>query len=784
MIRLIEDRLFTLEDLPSILKVACTKGTSTNNKKQKYRNIIAAFDIETTSFIDDNSINYNDNVLYNMLHNTTIKVSDIDIDTYKSITPTGLKISKNKGYALDELYADLSSMFPYYFPDDVLSPDTRLKLIFDIYSENIPYKEVNEKHAIMYCWQLAIDGHVIFGRTWSEFLEAISLMESCKAEDERIIIWVHNLQFEFQFIRKFFKWKKVFSVSPRKPIYAITNTNIEFRCSYILTNYSLSKLADQLQHYKVKKLVGSLDYSLYRHPETPLSAEEIQYCINDVLVVSAYIQEQIKIEGRITNIPLTATGYCRRYCRKMCFGKSKRENKYKQYNALMQRLTISNEDEYYQLKRAFQGGFTHASCLHVGKTLKGVLASIDFTSSYPYVLLSEPHFPMSAGTIVKIKSEAEFNNYLSKYCCIFDIDIEDIKAKFINENYISVSHCYNTAGVISNNGRLVSADKITTTITELDYKIIKRTYNMKKITIHNFRIYERGYLPIDIIKSIIKLYKDKTVLKGVEGKEQEYLNSKALINAVFGMMCTDMCKDEIVYSEDIWDIEKCDIKKAITKYNNSGNRFTFYPWGIYTTALARYNLWSGILAFGDDYIYSDTDSIKCFNIDDHMNYIDAYNNNCKKKLQLMCKYYQLDYADLEPVTIEGEKKPLGVWDIESTNINTFKTLGAKRYMYMEGDKLKMTVAGVNKKAALPYLINTYGEDVFTAFQNGLEIPPDDCGKMTHCYIDIEQKGTITDYLGNNYKYTSYSGIYLEKVGFKFNISPEFISFIKGIQYYK
>ena len=785
MIKLYDDRTYTISDIASIMKVAITKGNCTTNKKIKYKNIICAFDIETTSFIDELEVNYRDEFIYNYIKGTTIKVG-ADLIYLKSDCPSGIKLSLNTGIALDEFYEDLSSSFPYYFPS-IIASDDQIRTIFEVYEDNMPTLESSYKHSIMYIWQLAIDGKVIIGRTWEEFLEAIDIITGFLKDKERLIIYVHNLQFEFQFIRTFFTWSKVFSISPRKPIYAITDCGIEFRCSYILTNYSLAKLADQLHIYHIEKKVGDLDYDLYRSPETPLSEEEIQYCINDVLVVSAYIQEQILKEKYICNIPLTATGYARRYVRSCCFydkDSKKKGKKYKAYQGLMKSLMIKDKEEYLQLKRAFQGGFTHPSALYSGKIMKKV-KSIDFTSSYPFTCISEAGYPMSSGKVVEIQSKAELENYLKHYCCIFDLEIEGLTSKMVNENYLSESHCYKTEGLIVNNGRVVSADKLITTITEIDYKIIKKTYNMKVNKFHNFRIYKKGYLPKDIIKAIIKLYKDKTILKGVKGKEVEYLNSKALLNSIYGMMCTDMCKDEIIYN-DTWDIEPCDIDKAITKYNNSGNRFTFYPWALYVTAFARYNLWSGILAFGDDYIYSDTDSIKCTNLEAHMDYVNGYNRLCEKKLNKMCSFYNLDPNDLKPKTIKGEEKPLGVWDIENDiPYERFKTIGAKRYIYTEEGKLHMTVAGVNKKTAVPYLLSKYDIDtIFDIFKADLVIPPEGCGKMNHCYIDSYQEGVITDYLGIKYKYRSYSGIYLEKIGFQFKIPPAYLNYLKGVQMYK
>ena len=664
---------------------------------------------------------------------------------------------------------------------------------FDIETSNFtdkpPKGDMNNKRSIMYIWQLAINGRVVIGRTWDEFLYAYDLIVDRLGlmKDKRIIIYVHNLSFEFQYIRKFFKWKKVFAIDTRKPIYAITEQGVEFRCSYILTNYSLEKLGDQLHKYKVSKMVGDLDYKLIRTPLTPLSDKEMQYCINDVLVVSAYIKECIEAEKSITRIPLTCTGYCRRYVRHNCLysgGKKGKRIQFNRYHMLMQSMKITDIAEYEQLKRAFQGGFTHAGKYWSGFTVPNV-SSIDFTSSYPYALLSEPNYPMGTGKLVNIHSKDEFEGYLKNYCCIFDCVFYDIESTFKYENYISVSKCFDKSCPIINNGRVDSAYRLGMTLTNFDFEIIRKTYRFRKCEIHNMRIYRKGYLPKEIITSIIKLYQDKTTLKGVKGKETEYLNSKGLLNSIYGMMVTDIIRDVIGYDNDEeWNTKPAEAEKELKRYNNSRRRFNFYPWGIFCTALSRRNLWSGIVEFNKDYIYADTDSIKCVNIEDNKEYIDKYNRLCEAKLQAMCRHYNIDYADLLPKTIKGETKPLGVWDFEGT-YDRFKTLGAKRYMVQEDNKLSITVSGVNKKTAVPYLLdNNTIDECFDLFTEGLVIPAENTGKLTHYYIDNKYNGTVTDYNGVKYDYTMFSGIYLEGAEYHFDISAEYLDFLKGVYYTK
>ena len=684
--------------------------------------------------------------------------------------------------------------------DEILLPLTGLKPIttskrkqyynivcaFDIETTSFS-NQLDEKYAIMYCWQMAINGRVIFGRTWDEFIKVINRLTEFfnLYSGRRLIIYVHNLAFEFQFIRKRLEWESVFSIETRKPLYALTTGGIEFRDSYLLSGYSLAKLGDNLQKYKVKKLVGNLDYSKIRHSKTLMTEKEIAYCENDVLVVSAYIQEEIEKAGNITRLPLTKTGYVRNYCRSKCFygdDRHKTSTKtYQKYRELILNLHLTG-DEYKQLKRAFQGGFTHAAARFSGKVEKNV-DSIDFTSSYPYVLLSE-QFPMSSGRLVEIHSKKEFQKYINLYCCLFDVEFTNLMPKFINENYISLSRCYQHEKAVVNNGRVVSADKIVTTITDVDYTVIEKTYDWDSMTIYNFRVYNRGYLPTNFVKSILKLYSDKTTLKGVEGKEVEYLVSKGMLNSCYGMTVTDIVRDEIIYSDE-WDAEKADVESDIEHYNKSRNRFLFYPWGVWVTAYARRNLWGGILAFGDDYIYSDTDSIKCLNIEKHFNYINEYNNTVKRKLQVAANYHKIDFELFQPKTIKGIKKLIGVWDweTEKEKYTRFKTLGAKRYMIEQDGKINITVAGVNKKTAVPYLVKTYGNKIFDAFKNDLTIPKEYTGKMTHTYIDERRTGTITDYLGNTNTFDEYSSVHLENAEYSLSLSQAYIDFLKGYQTY-
>ena len=681
-------------------------------------------------------------------------------------------------YTISDLWWILYKAFYHSKPIKVRGKDYYYSVpcAFDI--ETSSFIDINgEKAACMYIWMLGINGYCVIGRTWEELEKALKKISSYCGLGENVTlpIYVHNLAYEFQFIKDRFNWAKVFALDTRKPNYCKTDFGIEFRCSYQLSGMGLARVGKNLTKYKVRKMVGDLDYSKIRHSKTELTKEELQYCINDVLVVMAYIQECIDSDGDITKIPMTKTGYVRRYVKQECLGKGRKHNT--QYQAFIKTLTLE-PDEYLQLRRAFQGGFTHASALHSNMILEDV-DSFDFTSSYPAVILSEK-FPMSKSELITDLNKTIFYDSLKTHCCLFDAYFEDIEPIELYENYISYSRCSKLSNPVVNNGRIVSADSLLITLTEQDFMIIKRLYKWKNLKINNFRRYEKGYLPKKFINAVLKLYEDKTKLKDVEGQEAEYMLSKAMLNSCYGMMVTDICRNDITYEDGEWVDTKPDIEKSIEKYNKAKSRFLFYPWGVWVTAYARANLFTGIVSCGTDYVYSDTDSIKMLHGERHKDYIEKYNNMITNKLELAMISAGINIDRTKPKTINGIEKPIGVWDYEG-HYKKFKTLGAKRYMWYDGNKMQITIAGLNKQIGLKYLQfgELSGKSIFDKFCNEMYIPKGWTGKQTHTYIDYEFEGLVCDYLGNVNEYHEKSATHLEETDFTLSLGAQYIEYLMG-----
>ena len=698
---------------------------------------------------------------------------------------------------------------------------------FDI--ETSSYKRFGVKKACMYLWSLNINGSTIVGRTWQEFVDIINFVAKyMQTNKNKLIIYVHNLAYEFQWMRGWFKWQEVFAVDKRRPIHASLFNGIEFKCSYILSNYALAYIGENLlRKYPVTKDVGAIDYTLTRHWLTSLTDTEIWYNVHDNQVVTSFIQEKIESESDLTKLPLTNTGYVRQYCRDFCFTQMQKDTKLvkklkAQYHERMKSLSIVSECEYEQLHQAFAGGFTHTAPNWSGKVVDNC-GSADLASSYPAVMVMKK-FPMGRGTFIGASTVEEVDWFTSHgNCALFTLTLHDVDPKFHWEHYISVHKCIELSpDYVANNGRVACASMLTVVITEQDFDIIRKCYNFTSIEIHNLRIYPAGYLPRPFILSILHLFANKTSLKDVEGKETEYMVSKNMINSSYGMSVTNIVRDLYEYSNtDNWLTSDADVKSQITRYNNSYNRFLFYGWGVWVTAHARHNLWDAIFEFGEDYVYADTDSIKGVNFKDHENFFTIYNFNIETQLRKMCKYWKIDFELCRPLTKKGKHKVIGIWERED-DYRRFKAIGAKRYMfeYMDGS-LWFTISGVNKHTGMPYLLSEFSnpnyldlyklaynprfdqkeeseeawnkihelhesgelpyENIFENFNDGLYFPAWSTSKQTLTYVDKSLVDQCKDYQGKTAFIYELSYIHMEPQDYRLSQTEEYINYIRGFR---
>lgn len=537
---------------------------------------------------------------------------------------------------------------------------------FDIETTRVPGTD----DSVMYIWQFQIDTQcTVYGRTWEQFKDFIEYLESCLDLQEAIVVYVHNLSFEFQFLSGIFNFMEdsVFCVDSRKILRATLHSRIEFRDSYLHSNMSLSKFLENMQVEDQK--LKDFDYSKKRYWFTKLSEHELLYCVNDVRGLVQAIKTEMEKDGdTLYTIPLTSTGYVRRDFR----------------NALIYRMEdikklLPDYELYKLLREAFRGGNVHANRFYVGQVLSNV-KSMDRSSSYPETQVNL-EFPISPFRKSIEQSWERFVDLTERHrAVIARISLTNVKLRQYEWGcpYIPVDKCRNVINAKEDNGRILSADYLEISVTDIDFKIIENEYEWTEQGIKDIYYAKYGKLPQEAIKLINKLYTDKTELKDVEGQEYFYLKSKNKINSVYGMTAQDPMKDNVVYRNGSY--EKAEREQWALK-----SAFLPYQWGVWCTAHARNELEYCIREAHKQatFIYCDTDSVKYMgNIN-----LEEYNNT---KIKLA------EYNGGKATDKHGVTHYMGVYEEEKT-ADRFVAWGAKKYACQYGDDIKITIAGVPKK---------------------------------------------------------------------------------------
>ena len=554
---------------------------------------------------------------------------------------------------------------------------------FDI--ETTTIKDVEKPYGFMYVWQFCLEDVVCIGRTWEEFIYFIEKLNKTYTlcSSNRLVVYVHFLAYEFQFIHNFLQIKEMFAKDKRKPLYFYAN-GIEWRCSYFLSNMSLAKFCENSELCTYYKKDGeAFDYSKIRTPKTELSELEYEYCYCDVRGLVQCIRSLLK-DDTIVSIPLTNTGYVRRY-----FRNEMAKNPKNRYNFLEMQLT---PEQYILCKKIFRGGNTHASRFYADMILKKV-ASKDEQSSYPACMMLD-YFPVTKFMPCSLKNAEAFKKYIEKYCVIMTVDFFNIELR--NDEpipYIDIAHCEKHSKIINDNGRVLKADFIRISITEIDFNIIKKQYDFSEFSVKVSYFAKRGKLPKELRQALMYWYSKKTELKGIEGSEYEYMKSKNRVNSSFGMMVSNIVHDEFIFDGLEWDCIEADTEKGLEDFYKNRNNFLSYQQGIYVTAHARRRLQVGIDILKDDLIYTDTDSLKYLNPEKYELIFEEIN----KQIIIEC-----ESSDIPAYAVkDGRKYYLGIFDNEPT-YTEFKTLGAKKYCGSHFNKhgkevFEVTVAGMHKQ---------------------------------------------------------------------------------------
>ncbi|MCQ2211647.1 MAG: hypothetical protein MJZ34_15300 [Paludibacteraceae bacterium] len=621
------------------------------------------------------------------------------------------------------------------------------------------------EHTFMYVGQIAVNDTCYIFREWDYILNAIeTIYTDGKEHNQMNIIWVANLGYEMSFMlpRLHIKFKDyatidVFADSARHPIYVritdseTSETYLEFRDTLRISGLNLRNTAKN--YCTTQKL--EMDYSEIRNSKTDIS-DIIDYCVNDVFICNEYydyLLDSLVDKGQY--LPYTQTGIVRNLV--------KNDYQYSEYaetNAVKNMFPRSLEEYNRVMTWLYSGGITHANHDFVGdkigyfendKIIDGI-TGIDFTSSYPAVMVHEDKFPLSAFKRTRVLTTFEQLNRKKAWYCT--VELHNVR-QTTSHSLISASKCIKAEGLIEDNGRVMYADSITIMLNNIDYEYISLFYSWNKdYRISNAHYCDKvGRLPDYLLKNMLHNGQQKAELKKQGLNETpEYFKNKALFNCYYGLCVQRLVRDSIT-----WDYETGYVNDGCDDYYKIKNQAVLNPfWGIYVTSFARRNLcinMYNIEKTGASVVYYDTDSLYIKDIENAMDVIKAWN----EKMYAWNKELKLHecFADL------------GAWDIDPVVI--FKTLGAKRYIKMdEHNHVKCTIAGLPKKA-FPYK----DETAFDYFTDNMEIDALDSMKLTAKYKDTAYTDDITDNDGNTETMLEYSGTSLIEIPFKLTLSTQF-----------
>lgn len=581
-----------------------------------------------------------------------------------------------------------------------------------------------------YSFQMCVGGQCVVVRYIEDLVEVLDgiIEHYMVSNDRRLVIYVHNLGYEHfymtQILTDVWGMPESLFTKPRKPLSIRYPIGIEFRDSLKLFQKSLARATVGCKH---EKLVGDLDYTVYRTPDTPLTQEEFDYCVNDVIGLWEAIERLKKEHGyNQATIPFTNTGMVIEAVN----AELRKERGQKTRNE-MRKLDLNKE----QLRLAYlcmAGGDTHGTRWRAGNVYDNC-NSYDLKSAHPSQQILRK-FP--CGKPVTMPHDL----------CEEDLDaIEAAGYGWLGKIYVhnwqirpecpnptvSFSKCSAVNGLRGkDNGRVMGAEDAFIYMDSNDWWRFKQAYTYEDVVGVEILAFYLDCLPPAFRGAILDKFKVKESAE--DGPDRNF--AKICVNTIFGGCAQKTVRDE--YSVDIGEIMTCDTTKWEDNldgktddevYKTQRNKFPFL-WGLWTASLSRRKLFELQMAVGwENLIYWDTDSCKYEG--EKMPTVDAYNDEVRAQCIARDAVCQNRKGEFVYIGVAEDEHPMVRYGYKR-----FTFLHAKCYAAEAYDKnikeyvVESTIAGVGKKNGVAAL-----QGDIANLQNGLYIA--DAGGLALSYHD-------------------------------------------------
>lgn len=297
-----------------------------------------------------------------------------------------------------------------------------------------------------------------------------------------------------------------------------------------------------------------------------------------------------------------------------------------------------NPFAYNVLRSALFGGICY--CPLPGVIKEKPILGLDIKSAYIYSLLTQK-FPVSKA---KEENPENWEFYVKNE---FEGSLGTYKITYTTAS--TIVHCFKDL----NGKNLVSGQNVTVTLTltNVDLAILlslEKVY-IKEVVCTYLEVYDLDYLPRYVVARLVEEYLKKSHIDKEKNPEL-YKLQKTILNGIYGNCIKNINLEFFKKKKD--------------------SAYLTPQWGIWTTSYTKKHL-LGLALQMSGWLYSDTDSIYCYDTRENREFLKAYNEKTRKIMASFCE--RTGY-------IHPELLELGEFELEY-EIKKFKALKQKEYLF-------------------------------------------------------------------------------------------------------
>ena len=341
--------------------------------------------------------------------------------------------------------------------------------------------------------------------------------------------------------------------------------------------------------FGLEECKGEIDYKRHNElpPDSPLTEEEKDYIIHDVVIVAKAIKYMYS-----QGLDKMTVGACA----------------LDEYKRLVGKRTFDRwfpTPEYHNdVKQSYRGGFTYLNPEFAGKPVKEGIC-LDVNSLYPSVMRDHNN-PLPFGTPVffqgKYKANPIYPLYTQMMSCEFELKPGKIPTLQIKHSLSFQGNEYLT----SSNG-----EEVTICLNSVDMKLFFEHYNVYNPVYHSGWMFKAS---VGMFDKYIDKWTANKIKATKEGNKGMRFISKIFLNSLYGKFGTDITLvNKVPYFED---------GKVKYYYSDPESRKGIYiAMASFITSYARLKTITSAQKITDNYnaglsdiqfIYADTDSLHCY----------------------------------------------------------------------------------------------------------------------------------------------------------------------------